>query len=56
MLPILLLSVSLLGSAGGSNMDHYLGSEYKGNYVWGLAMNLAWHGFIFCSSIRQLVW
>lgn len=24
-------------------MDHYLGSEYKGNYVWGLAMNLAWH-------------
>ncbi len=24
-------------------MDHYLGSEYKGNYVWGLAMNLAWN-------------
>jgi len=23
-------------------MDHYLGSEYKGNYVWGGAMNLAW--------------
>jgi len=23
-------------------MDNYLGSEYKGNYVWGLAMNLAW--------------
>ena len=21
----------------------YLGSEYKGNYVWGLAMNLAWN-------------
>ena len=24
-------------------MNHYLGSEYKGNYVWGGAMNLAWH-------------
>ena len=24
-------------------MDHYLGSEYKGNYVWGGAMNLAWN-------------
>ncbi len=24
-------------------MNHYLGSEYKGNYVWGLAMNLAWN-------------
>jgi len=24
-------------------MDYYLGSEYKGNYVWGLAMNLAWN-------------
>lgn len=24
-------------------MDVYLGSEYKGNYVWGGAMNLAWH-------------
>ena len=23
-------------------MDHYLGSECKGNYVWGGAMNLAW--------------
>lgn len=24
-------------------MDYYLGSEYKGNYVCGLAMNLAWN-------------
>src|SRR5512136_226278 len=24
-------------------MDYYLGSEYKGNYIWGLAMNLAWN-------------
>lgn len=24
-------------------MDYSLGSEYKGNYVWGLAMNLAWN-------------
>ncbi|MFA5995419.1 MAG: hypothetical protein WCW27_06760 [Patescibacteria group bacterium] len=23
--------------------DHYLGSDYKGNYVWGGAMNLAWN-------------
>ncbi len=24
-------------------MEYYLGSEYKSNYVWGVAMNLAWH-------------
>ena len=24
-------------------MDYYLGSEFKGNYVWGGAMNLAWN-------------
>ncbi len=28
---------------GGSDVDHYLGSQYKGNYVWGGAMNLAWN-------------
>ncbi len=39
----LLLNVFLSGWAGGSDMDYYLGSEYKGNYVWGLAMNLAWN-------------
>ncbi len=38
-----LLNVLLSDWAGGSNMDYYLGSEYKSNYVWGLAMNLAWH-------------
>jgi hypothetical protein len=42
-LPITLLLVSLSSLAGGSDMDYYLGSEYKGNYVWGLAMNLAWN-------------
>ena len=26
-----------------TEQDYYLGSEYKGNYVWGLAMNLAWN-------------
>ncbi len=39
----LVLNIFLFDWAGGSNMDHYLGSEYKGNYVWGLAMNLAWN-------------
>jgi hypothetical protein len=43
LLLILVLIVFLSGWAGGSNMDHYLGSEYKGNYVWGGAMNLAWN-------------
>jgi len=39
----LVVNVYLLDWAGGSDMDNYLGSEYKGNYVWGLAMNLAWN-------------
>jgi hypothetical protein len=39
----LVLIIFLSGLAGGSDMDHYLGSEYKGNYVWGGAINLAWH-------------
>ncbi len=39
----LVLSIFLFDPVGGSNMDHYLGSESKGNYVWGLAMNLAWN-------------
>jgi len=43
MLPIKRLLGFLSSSAGRSNMDHYLGSEYKGNYVWTLAMNLAWN-------------
>jgi hypothetical protein len=40
---ILMVPFFLSGWAGGSHMDDYLGSEYKGNYVWGGAMNLAWH-------------
>ncbi len=39
----LVLNIFLFDWAGGSDMDDYLGSEYKGNYVWGLAMNLAWN-------------
>jgi len=42
LLSIVLFS-TLFGSAGASNTDYYLGSEYKSNYVWGLAMNMAWH-------------
>jgi hypothetical protein len=33
----------LPGSSGASSTDVCLGSEYKGNYVWGVAMNLAWN-------------
>jgi len=51
---ILLFSVFLTGLTGQKMengpmgdktniQDHYLGSHYKGNYVWGLAMNLAWN-------------
>lgn len=43
LLLILVLIVFLSHRAGGSHMDDYLGSDYKGNYVWGLAMNLAWN-------------
>ncbi len=42
LLSTFLLNVLLSDWAGGSNM-HYLGSEYKANYVWGLAMNLVWN-------------
>src|SRR5208337_3734647 len=38
-----ILIVLMSGWAGGSDMDCYLGSEYKGNFVWGGAMNLAWY-------------
>jgi hypothetical protein len=40
---VLVVLIFLSDWAGGSDMDHYLGSESKGNYVWGLAMNLAWN-------------
>ena len=42
---LVLLSLTLLSAwTGGTAMNApYLGSEYKGNYVWGLAMNLAWN-------------
>ncbi len=43
LLVIMMFLVFVPGWAGGSTMDYYLGSEYKGNYVWGLAMNLAWN-------------
>jgi len=42
-LAILLVLVFLSGLSRASGMDDYLGSECKGNYVWGGAMNLAWH-------------
>lgn len=41
-LAILLVLVFLSGLSRASEMNDYLGSEYKGNYVWGGAMNLAW--------------
>jgi len=41
-LAILLVLVFLSGLSRASDMDDYLGSECKGNYVWGGAMNLAW--------------
>ena len=31
------------GSLGSNNKMNYLGGDYKGNYVWGGAMNLAWN-------------
>lgn len=40
---LVLLLVALSRISGASSMDSYLGSEYKGNYVWGGAMNLAWN-------------
>lgn len=33
----------LIKSANKNNTGNYLGSYYKGNYVWGGAMNLAWN-------------
>ena len=41
-LAILAVLVFLPGLSRASGMDDYLGSECKGNYVWGGAMNLAW--------------
>ena len=42
-LAILLVLVFLSGLSRASDMDDYLGSDCKGNYVLGGAMNLAWH-------------
>ncbi len=41
-LGVLLILVFMPGLSPAAGMD-YLGSRHKGNYVWGGAMNLAWH-------------
>lgn len=41
-LAVVLVMVFLPGLSLAAGTDDYLGSECKGNYVWGGAMNLAW--------------